>query len=363
MFCPYCGKKQVPSQRKHKRGNGQGSVFKVGDKYKAVVTLGYYLDENGKRKRITRSKRFDTKREATLALGTLRTAAPKCDRTTITFKALYDKWLPTHKAGHDTINCYKAAIKYFKPVWGLRFEDIDIEDLQECIDDCPHGKRTQQNMKAVCGLVYKFGIPRQYVPENLNLAQYLIVGGNDSAPRSSFSADEIEKIRTSVGKVKHAEWIYVMIYLGFRPSEFLALDLAQYDAKHKAFVGGAKTDAGTNRTVTVSPKIQSCVDSIIGGRTSGPFIPSPKGMFWDYSHFRSVFYDILDDIGIDNPVLENGVHRYTPHSCRHTFATLMKRVQGSDKDKLELIGHTSTEMLRYYQDVSFDDLKAITDKI
>lgn len=55
--------------------------------------------------------------------------------------------------------------------------------------------------------------------------------------------------------------------------------------------------------------------------------------------------------------------KYTPHSCRHTFATLMKRVSGADKDKLELMGHTSTEMLRHYQDVAFDDLRKIIDAI
>lgn len=70
--------------------------------------------------------------------------------------------------------------------------------------------------------------------------------------------------------------------------------------------------------------------------------------------------------GIDNPVLEeNGVRRrrYTPHSCRHTFATLMKRVPGADKDKLKLIGHTSQEMLRHYQDVSYADMRKITDAL
>ena len=39
----------------------------------------------------------------------------------------------------------------------------------------------------------------------------------------------------------------------------------------------------------------------------------------------------------------------------------MKRVQGADKDKLELIGHTSTDMLRHYQDVDYQDLRRITD--
>ena len=82
--------------------------------------------------------------------------------------------------------------------------------------------------------------------------------------------------------------------------------------------------------------------------------------------YRSLFYDVLDKCGIDNPVVEKDGdkrRKYTPHSCRHTFATLMKRVEGSDKDKLELIGHTSTEMLRHYQDTPFEDLRRITDAI
>ena len=55
--------------------------------------------------------------------------------------------------------------------------------------------------------------------------------------------------------------------------------------------------------------------------------------------------------------------RYTPHSCRHTFATLLKDVAAPDKDKLELIGHTSTDMLRHYQDVDIDALRRITDAL
>lgn len=41
----------------------------------------------------------------------------------------------------------------------------------------------------------------------------------------------------------------------------------------------------------------------------------------------------------------------------------MKRVKGADKDKLELIGHTSDDMLRYYQDVNYTDLRKITDAL
>ena len=80
--------------------------------------------------------------------------------------------------------------------------------------------------------------------------------------------------------------------------------------------------------------------------------------------YRQKFYEALEACGIENPITEvNGVKRrkYTPHSCRHTFSTLMKNVQAPDKDKLALIGHTSTEMLRHYQDVDIEGLRRIID--
>lgn len=67
--------------------------------------------------------------------------------------------MPTHKAGKSTMDCYKAARKYFSSVEYLRIRDIEIDDLQECIDDCPKGKRTKENMKVLCGLMYKYAVP------------------------------------------------------------------------------------------------------------------------------------------------------------------------------------------------------------
>lgn len=359
-FCCWCGKKQQQSQRKaSKRGNGTGSVYKSGDKWTAEVTRGYRIDGNKKTRVMVRKRGFSTKKEALEYIPTL--FGKKEREKDITFRTLYDQWLPTHRAGKDTINCYKAAFKYFAPVEFSRVRDIDIDDLQECIDDCPHGKRTRQNMKAVCGLMYKYGIPRGLA--ELNMAEYLIVTAPDSIAREGFTAEQLKKIQESIGSIPYADYIFSMCYLGFRPSELLMLDVLDYDRAAKTLTGGAKTEAGKNRIVTISPKIQPIIDRLAGGKTSGPLFCDKQGKQFKYERFRdAVFYPTLAAIGIDNPI-ENKRHKYSPHSCRHTFTTLMKRVPGPDKDKQELIGHTSPEMLRYYQDVNLDDLRKITDAI
>ena len=92
------------------------------------------------------------------------------------------------------------------------------------------------------------------------------------------------------------------------------------------------------------------------------------GNAWTLRAFTDrAFYPALEAAGIDNPIVEvaGGVkrHKYTPHSCRHTFATLAKRIKAPEKDMLELIGHTGISMTRYYQDVDLDDLRKITDAL
>lgn len=370
-YCSQCGAKQAQTAHNPKsRGNGQGSVYRLPNgKYKAL-RVQMYLDQEGKVKRHTVSRTFARKKDAVEALALLdpsRRAAVKEDKKRkTTWKQLYDLWLPTHRAGPDTLGNYKAAIKYFTPLYHERCADIDVDDLQDCIDDCPRGKSTRRNMRTTAGLIYKYGIPRGYFPDKLNLAEYLTVTGEEGAGGVGLPPEYMAKLWGSSGKVPGVDYVLAQCYLGFRPSEFLALDVSDYDRARRCFVGGAKTSAGKDRTVTISPKIQTIIDRQVGERTAGQVFRAADGSDLNLKAYRQLFYGVLDTLELANPTFDvNGhqKHTYTPHSCRHTFATLMKRVAGSDKDKLSLIGHASEEQLRYYQDVNLDDLRQITDKI
>lgn len=362
-FCMACGAKQDTQRNPKRRGNGQGSVYQRPNKtWIAVKTIGYRLDAHGVARPVLRTKSgFRTKSDALAYLPQLATQPPA---QSTTFKKLYDLWEPTHRAGKSTMDCYHAAIRYFQPVWLSKLSDITVDDLQACMDDCPKGKRTRENMKALCGLLYKYAIPRSMA--TLNMAEYLIVGGGEAGTKDALPDEAVKALEAHVGTVRGADYILCQCYLGFRPSEFLALDAINYDRKEKAFVGGAKTEAGRDRIVTVSPKIQPIVDRLTADRISGPVFCGEDGKQLSIAAYRTLFYSALDTCGISNPIEErDGIKRrkYTPHSCRHTFATMMKRVQGADKDKLALIGHTSTEMLRHYQDVPLEDLRKITNAL
>ena len=368
-FCLYCGVSQTVTQNTKSRGNGTGTVFKRGKTWTACRIMGYITEtvmvdgeERKKLHKVTKSKGgFKTKKEALEYLPNLTSQQKK---KSITWQKMYDLWFPTHRAGKSTMDCYSAAEKHFRPIWGMKFDQIDIDDLQECVDDCPKGKRTKENMKALAGLLYKYAIPRHMA--TLNIGQYLIVGAGTGEDRAALPETALDALRKAAGTVRGADYVLAQCYLGFRPSEFLALDARDYNRQERAFVGGAKTDAGKDRVVTVSPKIQPIVDRLTRDKISGPVFCDSDGSELSIEKYRALFYSVLESCNIENPVEgPDGAkrHRYTPHSCRHTFATLMKRVEGADKDKLELIGHTSNEMLRHYQDVSFEDLRKVTDAI
>jgi len=382
-LCCYCGASvKSPTQKRKSRGNGTGSVYQLPNKKYIAVKTYYYLGEDGKKHKTTISKCFDRKKDAVEALPSLKRSRPVSDiaaeksmeKTTgnivkkynTSFKDLYELWLPTHRAGASTLGNYKAAFAHYKPLHHLPVVDIDIDDLQECIDECPCGKSTKRNMRTVAGLIYKYGIPRRYFPEKLDLSQYLDVKGEAGAGGVGLPESYVQAIGAAVNTVPGANYVYAHCYLGFRPSELLALNAEDYNTTERAFVGGSKTKAGKDRTVTVSPKIQPIIDCLLVGKTSGPIFSGPEEARMNLKQYRALFYEVLDKLGLSNPTYEvNGYqkHTYTPHSCRHTFATLMKRVPGADKDKLSLIGHASDEQLRYYQDVSLEDLRKITDAI
>lgn len=381
-FCPYCGKpQQKPKQKTKSRGNGLGSVYKLPDgKWCAAKTVGWIVDPPPKnappgtmphKRRVTVKRRFRTRKDAEVALPFLCAAdrrprtgtATQRKGTSITLKELYDQWEPTHKRGRSTMNCYRAGFRIFAPLWGLKMSDIEVDDLQDCLDDADVGRRTKENGRTALGLVYKYGIPRDAVPKDRNLASFLRISEPGADKRGGLSASELELVRKSAAAGDSvAAMVLCHCYLGFRPSALLQLTVGDYDAGKRCFVGGIKTEAGKGRTVPVSPKIQNYVDAMIAAAGDG-YVFGLAGEQMNLATYRDRFYTLLERLGIDNPVDADGRHRLTPHSCRHTFATLLKRATGSDTDKLALIGHTSTQQLRDYQDAPVSDLRKIIDQI
>lgn len=343
------------------RGNGQGTVYRRGRTWTARVVIGWKTADDGHAIPIYRTKGgFPTKREALAYIPEL-FKTPKQEKK-LTMQEIYDAWLPTHESrvSKSTSGCYRAAWKYFKPIHHLPFTDIDLDDLQECVDECGKGKRTKENMKSLAGLLMKYAIPRHQT--DLNYAEYIHTGNDAKGTHPAFSRDQIKMIDEQIGITPHAEDVYVLIYTGFRPAELLALTKEDY--KDGILYGGIKTDAGRDRAVPVSPKIMDIILDRLNGQSDYLF-PKDDGTQMSTNYFRdNYFYPVLAAAGIQPLPAPDHPAYYVPYSCRHTFANLLKNAPGSDKDKAGLIGHEDYRTTKkHYQSADLEAFKTIINSL
>lgn len=343
------------------RPNGAGCAYRRGRTWTACITVGWKLTPTGRAQAIRRTKGgFPTKREALAYCQQLQSAPT--EKPKMTLQQVYDAWLPVHEArvSKSTADCYKAAFKYFDDLKFRIMCDIDVDDLQDCLDACPRARRTRENMKAVMGLLYKYAIPRHQA--TMNLAEYLHTGDNDKSTRPPFSPDQVERISQRIGITPYADVVYVLIYTGFRPAELFSLTKDSY---HDGILtGGIKTEAGKDRAVPVSPKIRAIIEQRVSA-CHGFLFPRENGEQMSVAYFRDYcFYPVLAAADIQPiPTVEHPAY-YTPYSCRHTFANLLKGAPGSDVDKAKLIGHANYDTTkRMYQSAELDAMRKIIEEL
>jgi integrase len=354
-FCNFCGTKQVYERSSKKRGNGQGTVYKGRNgKWIAEYTIGWDEDD-GKLCRVKRRKTgFPTKQDALAYIPNLKVEISKQDMN-IKFKDLYKNWMDRHeeKVTKSTINCYKSAYKYFSSLYYVEVAKIKTEHMQKCINECPHGKRTKENMKALGTSLFRYAMELDIVSKNY--AEYLYLQKEETTEKVAFSSEQLQKIWDNVDRVPNLKYVLVLCYTGMRLSEMLGALTKDYYPEEGYFITGIKSDAGKDRVITISPKIRKFFTEF--GKDIHLFTELSA------KKFRSeIYYPALQEIDLD-PLKEDGTHIFTPHCCRHTFATLMKNVDAPATDKQKLIGHAKFEMTAHYTHTDLVSLKKITDNL
>lgn len=355
LYCMFCGAKiggaaPARKQKSKQRGNGQGTAYKRGTKWAAQ-----YRHASGDGRLVSIYKGgFDTKKAALEWLSNLHTV----QRTDpdITFGDLYDKWIERHeeRVSKSTIDCYKAAYKYFSDLHRLPFSRLTTEQLQRCVDACPHGTRTRENMKALCTALYKYAHEIGVTSDDYGQHIY-IKREKTQTEKRAFTEQELEELFKAQPGVPDIDIVLILCYTGFRINELLSLRKDDYDPALNCIRGGGKTKAGTNRLVTVSPKVR-------GYLTARYMTTPPGGYLFRYSNGEAMKpngYRRIQERALEAA----GVRTLTPHECRHTFATLMKRVSASKEDKKRLIGHASDQMLEHYTHAEIAELQQITDQL
>ena len=331
----------------------------------------------------TKSKVCSSRRAAELAIQELQEEYKKEKNggrplgVTPTLQELYEMWEEYYEplVKKCTMTCYRNGFKYILEKLGTkRVSDISIDDLQSALDAIPHGRRTKEDAKTACHLIYDYGIPRRLTGDTLNLGHYLRINydkSDNAIQRESLNDDELAALfALAEAGDTDAQNICVLCLMGWRPDEFLSLRIENVNLEKRYIVGGAKTDAGIDRAVPIHDCIYDYVVRAIGDRETGYIYGNPKTgggkrTLKKWTGYR--FYPTLERAGIDNPMVKVGGdkerHRITPHSCRHTFARLLKGVNAPVETKMDVIGHADEDQLRDYMDSTLPERREVISQL
>lgn len=352
VMCCYCGRKYVISRPKHRRAKGAGTVYKRGSTYTVRVSLPTTTDDNGvtHRRRPTKGG-FKTAGEALAYAETLKNGP--LSASGISMEKVYTEWEEGYKCrvGSSTMAGYKAAYSHYSEIAWKPISEIRPAELQAQIDGCDAGKRTKQMMKVVAGLLWKFALDNDLVKKNA--AANLYTGNDATGTHEPFTDLELKKIRNAVGTEPYADYVTALCYTGFRPGELLELKKTSVNKKSGYIIGGGKTEAGTDRIVTIPPAIKDIITQRMDAPGEWLFPNLKTGKQMTHEYFRKYCFDpLMKKLDISNKV---------PYSCRHTYSNLIKRAPGDTGDKARLMGHTDyTFTQERYQSSDLKDLKKIT---
>jgi integrase len=188
----------------------------------------------------------------------------------------------------------------------------------------------------------------EYARENdivsKNYAEFVKMPKFAKKEKKIFTPEEIA-ILWHQAEDERVQVILFLIYTGLRIGELCGLRCDHVHLDDGYIIRGEKTDAGKNRVVPLPPSIPELSDFLRGwiGKATGELVIGRSSQ----SVRNQIFFAALIEYGIDTgeKIAGGGYHftgdHHTPHSTRHTFASLCSSVGMQPENLQKIIGHAS----------------------
>lgn len=343
-FCNICGAKQTaPTRGTKKRGNGQGSVYKLpSGSWAAQITLGYYLKDGVKKPKYKRKKGFKTKKEAVSYLECLRNGA--IERKVITLSELWELFqrdMSTLSTSKQT--AYRIAWKKIRSDVEYRtIDSFSVPELQELIDEAAPSYYTRRDIKTLLSHLYKIAIRDDYTDKNRT--EYIKLPKLETAERQIFCPQDKQVLWDSFQKTPSGivAGMLTMLYTGIRPGELLTIRTENVHLQEHYMTGGIKTTKGKNRKIILPDKLLPVIQYLMDH--------SKRELLLWYSCSDDFYTDWKDkrtELNINEAL--------TPYCCRHTYITNLTALKVSPAMLQELAGHEDYDTTLEYTHLSIQD--------
>ncbi len=343
-FCGACGWKQEKAPPvKHKRGNGQGRVWKRGSSWYAQVTLytGHEKREDGTLKTVRRYRTrggFATKRDALAAIEDLRGPQGRVCPTLLHYWELYES-AALGKLSRDKQVAYRIARGRLDAIIGRRVDAITVADLQQTVDAETATYYPARDMKNLLSHLYKLAMADQFVSQNLS--RFITLPALEEQEGEPFSELEVRAIwQVYTDGVPLAGHILLMIYSGMMPGELLGCRTEHVDLDACEIRGaGKKTDIRKAAPIVFPQFLAPVVADLVAAADGGKLCKMNKDSFY------RAYYAALDAAH---------VRRLPPYSCRHTTGTEAARANLAAPIVQQLMRHAKITTTQRYIHLTSD---------
>lgn len=350
-YCNHCGKKQTvkPKPKYHKREHGTGTIH-YDKRYKCPWIALAPSSKYGQGRIYVGC--YETRNEAKDALDDfIKNGRPALYNSTV--GDIYEMWSKTHfkSVSPSAVHLYSAMWKRFSDVQELPMRELRTAHIQEIVNAAT-SKSACDIIKTMAVMLCKFAMENDIVTKNY--AEFVKIPKFDKKEKRIFTKEEIAQLWEHA-EDKNVQAVLFMIYTGFRIGEVTALTVDSIDLKRGIVIGGEKTDAGKNRIVPLPPTIPELKEFVsrwCSDTGTGRLFPITN------SRFRTdVFGAALATAEIDPAGL-------TPHSTRHTFASLSAAAGVKPENLQKIIGHanfSTTAEVYIHQNVAtlIDEMRKI----
>lgn len=344
IFCCFCGKKQTTGKkpRAHKRATGTGTISKNPKCKKNPYIVRAPATSHGTG-RVYIGSYPDMVSAQTALEAYMRNGRPALYNATLA--DVYKLWSEVHftRVSQAAVNLYTAMWKRFHEIERMKMTEIKTAHFQQLITVCT-SKSSAETVKAMAVMMCRWAMENDIVQKNY--AEFVKLPKFEKKEKMIFTDDQIAELWRH-SEDKRVQAVLVMIYMGFRIGELLMITPDRVNFAEGYITAGEKTEAGRERAVPFPPEIPE-IAGFVRSWCSG--VPDDTPL-WDMTdgNFRSkVFYDTLDELGMVNIISRKGnVYKFsdqdhlTPHSTRHTFASLSSRSGMRPEELKKIIGHAS----------------------
>lgn len=263
--------------------------------------------------------------EDTFAKKTFRSNCP-------TFEDIWKKLLNNdlaHLTNRAMMN-YRVSFNHFEKLHNRKIDTIKLADIQPYFDKLMNKGTSQSkmnNMKIVLNYIFKYACKYDYIEKNY--AEYVqfreTLNEDKKKKKSPYTKEDIKNLFKNDNDII-VQSILVMIYTGMRPSELLQLKKENIHLDERYMIGGIKTKNGINRIIPIHDCIVKYVENI----------SNSKLLNMTYSNYLLKYNEIKKELNF----------QCTPHSGRHTFASLANVYKLDEFLVKKIMGHSAKDLTK-----------------